>query len=92
MYISKELLFQILLGVALLIRIIFYVIILYKLHGLKGGKASQPVNIAEKAKSLIKTFLSPNQSILGALKSILNIAEETASEDKDKDNNEVNNG
>lgn len=67
MYISKELIFKIVYIIIAVIHIVLYLILFYKLHKLKGGKAPTFDKLKTKAIELGKSLLNPNNSIISGI-------------------------
>lgn len=67
MYISKSLLYLILLIVLAIVHIIIHIIIFIKLHNLKSNKPFTLSTIKEKGKELLTTLLKPDNSIISGI-------------------------
>lgn len=86
MYISKELIFKIAYIAITVIHLIMYIILFYKLHKLKGGKAPTFDKLKTKAIELGKSLLNPNNSIISGI--IEFIHNQSGNSDTDDDHEE----
>lgn len=89
MYISKELLFRIIYITLIVIHIIIYLILFYKLHKIKCGKALNLTSLKDKVIELAKTLINPNNSIISG---IIEFIHNQAKSSENEDNNDKTEG
>ena len=85
MYISKELIFKIIYIAIAIIHIVLYLILFYKLHKLKGGKAPTLETFKSKVIELGKALLSPNNSIITGLLEFIHNQSSNSDTDDDQE-------